>query len=167
MGKGSRRVSFVGRLSLSRRALYRRFHCSLPSKRKAKCGKNGYYCIKEECNVKKRCSGIQTPLIIGVVSCQECALVWYMLLHPVPYSLCKNMHEKKSYVQQKIIRTPIPFVHHHSTSLQTVWINFNGRAIQQTVRSSIKFAILVLDNRGPDRGACKISYTPCKSYFSY
>ncbi len=27
MGKGSRRVSFVGRLSLSRRVLYRRYHC--------------------------------------------------------------------------------------------------------------------------------------------
>ena len=27
MGKGSRTVSFVGRLSLSRRVLYRRFHC--------------------------------------------------------------------------------------------------------------------------------------------
>ncbi len=28
MGRGSRRVSFVGRLSLSRRVLYWRFHCS-------------------------------------------------------------------------------------------------------------------------------------------
>ena len=28
MGKGSRIVSFVGRLSLSRRVLYRRFHCT-------------------------------------------------------------------------------------------------------------------------------------------
>ncbi len=27
MGKGSKRVSFVGRLSLSRRVLYQRFHC--------------------------------------------------------------------------------------------------------------------------------------------
>ncbi len=29
MGKGSRRVSFVGRLSLSRRNLYQRFCCSI------------------------------------------------------------------------------------------------------------------------------------------
>ena len=28
MGKGSRTVSFVGRLSLSQRVLYQRFHCS-------------------------------------------------------------------------------------------------------------------------------------------
>ncbi len=29
MGKGSRRASFVGRLSLSRRVLYQWFHCTL------------------------------------------------------------------------------------------------------------------------------------------